>query len=88
MARLILRTTAGIMLSASLLLHGCVPLVAAGAGAAVAAGTVVYVEGKLETTYPASFDRTWTATMAALQDSTLQITEANKKLTEGRIQAQ
>ena len=50
MARIILHVLALTVLSASRLVQGCVPLVAAGAGAAAAAGTVAYVEGDLETT--------------------------------------
>jgi len=61
--------------------------VAAGAGAAAAAGTVAYVEGELDTTYAASLDRTWNATMAALKDSQLGITDQKKDVAHATIKA-
>ena len=76
------------VLSASLMLQGCVPLVAAGAGAVAAGGTVAYVNGDLETTYAAPLNRTWDATMGALRDSQLRITDTQKDATKGTVKAQ
>lgn len=70
-----------------MLLQGCVPLVAAGAGAVAAAGTVSYVEGDLETTYGSSLNRTWDATLGALQDAKLQITDSQRAAGKGTIKA-
>jgi len=69
MVRTVLHIIAGIALGVSLMLQGCVPLVAAGAGA------IAYSEGSLDTTYSASLNRTWDATMGALRDSQLNITD-------------
>jgi Protein of unknown function (DUF3568) len=78
---------AAIVFGVSLMLQGCVPLVAAGAGAAAGAGTIAYTEGSLDTTYAASVDRTWNATMAALKDSQLNITEQQKDAAQATIKA-
>jgi hypothetical protein len=77
-----------IVLSTSLMLQGCVPLLAAGAGAVAAGGTVAYMNGDLETTYPAAMNRTWDATMGALRDTQLRITDTQKDAAQGTIKAQ
>jgi hypothetical protein len=87
MARIILQALAWTVLSAGLVLQGCVPLLAAGAGAAAAAGTVAYVEGDLDTTYAASFNRTWDASMGAVKDAALQVTDMQKDGVQGTIKA-
>jgi hypothetical protein len=90
MIRQALQIMAGLVLGMSMMLQGCVPLVAAGAaagGAAAGAGAIAYSEGSLDTTYPASLDRTWNATMAALKDSQLGLTEQQKDVAHGTIKA-
>jgi hypothetical protein len=83
----VLRVIGGVMLSACLTLQGCVPLVAAGAGAVAAGGTVAYVRGDLETTYPAPLNRTWDATMGALREAQLRVTDTQKDAAKGTIKA-
>jgi len=87
MAKTVLHILGGVVLGLSLMLQGRVPLVAAGAGAAAAAGTMAYVEGKLDTTYAASLNRTWDATMAALKESQLRIVEQQKDIAYATIKA-
>jgi len=87
MTKTVLYILGAVVLGLSLMVQGCVPLLAAGAGAAAAAGTVAYVEGDLETTYAASLDRTWNATMAALRDSQLRITDQQKDVAHATIKA-
>lgn len=87
MAKTVLHIIGGVVLGLSLMVQGCVPLVAAGAGAAAAAGTMAYVEGELDTTYAASLNRTWDATMAALKESQLRIVEQQKDIAHATITA-
>ena len=75
------------LLCASLILQGCGALVAGGAGAAAGGGAVAYVRGESQATYPASMDRTWGATMGALQDVKLKVTEAQRDGAQGTIKA-
>jgi hypothetical protein len=84
----VLQAIGWVVLGASVLLQGCVPLLAVGAGAVAAGGTVAYVNGDLETTYPAALNRTWDATMGALQDAQLRITDTQRDATQGTIKAQ
>ena len=76
----------GVLLSMSLMMQGCM-LVAVGAGAAAGAGTVAYIKGELQTTYAASLDRTWDATLGALKDLDFRIIETQKGGAEGDIEA-
>lgn len=87
MAKTVLHIIGGVVLGLSLMVQGCVPLVAAGAGAVAAAGTMAYVEGELDTTYAASLNRTWDATMAALKESQLRIVEQQKDIAHATIKA-
>lgn len=87
MAKTVLHIIGGVVLGVSLMLQGCVPLLAAGAGAAAAAGTIAYVEGDLDTTYAASLNRTWDATMGALKDSQLRIVEQQKDIAHATMKA-
>jgi hypothetical protein len=75
------------LLGSSLILMGCGALVAGGAGAAVGGGAVAYVRGESQATYPASLDRTWGATLRALQDTNLKVTETQRDGTQGAIEA-
>lgn len=83
----VLSVIGGIVFVMSLMLQGCVPLVAAGVGAAAGAGAVAYSEGALDTTYAASLNRTWDATMGALKDAQLSITEQQKDEAHATIKA-
>jgi hypothetical protein len=75
-----------VLLSMSLLLQGCM-LLAVGAGAAAGAGTMAYIAGEFQTTYAASLDRTWNATLEALKDLDFRIIATQKDETEGDIEA-
>lgn len=71
------------LLCAVIIMQGCVAVVGAGAGA----GTVAYVRGELQTTYAASFNRTWEASLAALKDLGITVYNTQKDATEGDIEA-
>jgi hypothetical protein len=87
MKRMMMRAMLVGVICASFVWQGCGALVAGGAGAAAGAGTVAYVRGELQSTYPASFDRTWNATLAALQESDLRVTETERDGAQGTINA-
>ena len=70
----------------ALCLNGCV-LLAVGAGAGIGAGTYAYVKGALEAAYPASYQETWSATLAALDALELRKMSASKDAIGGQIQA-
>jgi hypothetical protein len=71
------------LLCAVIIMQGCVAVVGAGAGA----GTVAYVRGELQTTYAASFNRTWEASLASLKDLGITVYNTQKDATEGDIEA-
>ena len=71
------------LLCAVVMLQGCVFVVGAGAGAA----TVAYVGGELKTTYAASFNRTWEASLGALRDLEISVYNTKKEMSEGVIEA-
>ena len=71
------------LLCSVLILQGCVAVIGAGAGA----GTVAYVRGELQTTYAASFNRTWEASLTALKDLGITVYNTDKDATEGNIEA-
>ncbi|HXH12916.1 MAG TPA: DUF3568 family protein [Alphaproteobacteria bacterium] len=87
MKRTVMRAMLVGIICASFVWQGCGALVAGGAGAAAGAGTVAYVRGELQSTYPASFDRTWNATLGALQESNLRVTETERDGAKGTINA-
>ncbi len=72
-----------LLLFSMLMMPGCVAIIGAGAGA----GTVAYVRGELQTAYAASFNRTWDATIAALNDLGITIYNTKRDATEGDIEA-
>ena len=49
--------------------------------------TVAYVKGELKTTYAASLDRAWEATLSALKDLQIKVRESKKDATKGDIEA-
>jgi len=81
MVKKVLPIIGGIVLGVSLMLQGCVPLVAAGAGA------IAYTEASLDTTYAASLNRTWDATIGALRDAQLSITDQQKDVAHATVKA-
>jgi hypothetical protein len=48
---------------------------------------VAYVKGELQSTYAAPFDRTWRATLAALRDADMKVTDTQRDSTQGTITA-
>jgi uncharacterized lipoprotein len=76
-----------VLFGATLILQGCGALAAGGAGAAAGAGTVAYVRGEAQSTYSASFDRTWNATLGALQEAKLQVKDMEREGSQGTIKA-
>ena len=90
MHRARMRVVQGLMLvicGAALILQGCGALLAGGAGAAAGAGTVAYVRGEAQSTYPASFERTWNATLSALQEAKMQVQDMDREGSQGTIRA-
>jgi len=84
-----MKTIIGIILvlvCMSFMLQGCL-LLAAGAGAGAGVATVAYVKGELKTTYAASLNRTWEATLSALKDLRINVYSSKKDATEGSIEA-
>ena len=75
-----------ILFCMSFMLQGCL-LLAVGAGAGAGAATVAYIKGELRTTYAASLDRTWEATLSALKDLQINVRSTKKDATEGNIEA-
>ncbi|MFI5322771.1 MAG: DUF3568 family protein [Thermodesulfobacteriota bacterium] len=58
------------------ILTGCLAAAAVGGAAAAGAGTVAYIKGELKSTEEASLNKTWSATVAAIDD--LQFLVTNK----------
>ena len=75
-----------VLMGMGLMLQGCL-LLAAGAGAGAGVATVAYVKGELKTTYAASLDRTWDATLGALKDLQINVRSSKKDATEGNVEA-
>jgi uncharacterized lipoprotein len=76
-----------VLFGATLMLQGCGALLAGGAGAAAGAGTIAYVRGEAQSTYPASFERTWNATLGALQEANLKVQDTDQDGSQGTIKA-
>jgi len=84
-----MRTMAGMVLIVAcmgLMFQGCL-LLAVGAGAGAGAATVAYVKGELKTSYAASLNRTWDATLSALKDLRINVYSSKKDAIEGNIEA-
>jgi hypothetical protein len=75
-----------VLICMSFMLQGCL-LLAAGAGAGAGVATMAYVKGELKTTYAASLNRTWDATLSALKDLQINVRSSKKDATEGDIEA-
>ena len=63
---------------------GCAPLAFIG-GAALGVGGYKYYNGALIVIYKAPFNKTWDASVSALEKLDYQIYESNKKITSGTI---
>ncbi len=63
---------------------GCAPLAFIG-GAALGVGGYKYYNGALIVIYKAPFNKTWDASVSALENLDYQIYESNKKMTSGTI---
>ena len=68
----------------SFIFAGCAPLAFIG-GAALGVGGYKYYNGALIVIYKASFNKTWDASVSALENLDYQIYESNKKMTSGTI---
>lgn len=77
---------AGLLFGLMLSIQGCA-LFLVGAGAGAGAGTVAYVKGELQSTYAASLDRTWNATMTSLKEMNITIQKEKKDSLGGEIDA-
>ena len=73
---------AGVLIS--FIFAGCAPLAFIG-GAALGVGGYKYYNGALIVIYKASFNKTWDASVSALENLDYQIYESNKKMTSGTI---
>ena len=54
---------------------GCALFVVAGAGAAAGVGTAQYISGELKQAYAAPMDKTWNASLAAVEELKMKTTE-------------
>lgn len=68
----------------SLMLSGCAPMAFIG-GAALGVGGYKYYNDALVVIYQAPFEKTWNASLSALEKMDYQIYKINKKLTSGTI---
>ncbi len=84
-ARVTLLSCAWILLAGGML-SGCV-FAALAVGATAAVGTVAYVKGELRTEEEVPLDRTWEATLAALEKLELHVAEKSKDGLQGRAAA-
>jgi hypothetical protein len=70
------KLSALLVLAAFFAMTGCAAvLLGVGAGAGAGAGTYAYIDGQLERTYPASYERTYQACTGILKDLNLPIKE-------------
>lgn len=80
-----LRLIAVLLLGGVCILSGCGVLLFGGAVAGGAAGSYVWVNEELKTDYPASFDRTWTATEKTVAGMRGTQVEPVKEISQGTI---
>jgi hypothetical protein len=67
---------------------GCVvPVVLIGAGAAGGVGSYAYINGQVDATVSATYERTWAATISALKELEFPITSQTKDNWQGQIAA-
>lgn len=72
-------------ITAPLPLHNGCAVVLVGAGAAIGAGTVAYVNGELQAAHEVGLDRAWNATIKTMNDMKCKITETDKDTLEGKM---
>jgi len=70
----------------ALLFSGCA-LFLVGAGVAVGAGTVAYVDGELKAADNVTMDKGWNASLRAMQDLEFKVAESQKDALAGKIVA-
>lgn len=70
----------------TLLFSGCA-LFLVGAGVAVGAGTVAYVDGELKAADNVTMDKGWNASLRAMQDLEFKVAESQKDALAGKIVA-
>jgi hypothetical protein len=68
----------------SIVLSSCAPVAFIG-GAAIGLGGYKYYDGKLVVIYPASLEKTFDASISAMENLEYQIYERQRKLTSGKI---
>jgi hypothetical protein len=68
-----------------LLLAGCATAAMVGVGAGAGVGTYSYTRGELALDYPYPFDRTWDASLAAVEKLDIQLTQQGRDSLGGRI---
>ena len=73
-----------ILMLISLFFSGCLPLVFIG-GAAIGVGGYKYYNGALVVIYQTSFDKTWNASVAAMEKMGYEIYERNRKIASGKM---
>jgi hypothetical protein len=72
----------------SLLLCGCSTAVLVGVGAGAGVGTYSYLRGELTMDYPYAYDRTWNASLTALDRLEIEVTSRQRDALGGKITAQ
>jgi len=82
-----LRLIVVLLLGGVCLLSGCEVLLFGGAIAGGATGSYVWINEELKTDYPASFDRTWTATEKTVAGMRGTQVEPVKEISQGTINA-
>lgn len=69
-------------------LQGCALITAAELGAAAAGGSMAYKNGVLETSYAAPYDRTWDATLRAMERMKLKVVGVQKGAEKGTVESE
>lgn len=70
-----------------LILTGCLAAAAVGGAAAAGAGTVAYIKGELKATEEASLDKTWEATVGAVDELNFLLINKIKDAVSAELEA-
>lgn len=70
-----------------LILTGCLTAAAVGGAAAAGAGTVAYIKGELKATEEASLNKTWAATVAAVDELEFLVINKIKDAVSAELEA-
>jgi hypothetical protein len=70
-----------------LVLTGCLAAAAVGGAAAAGAGTVAYIKGELKATEEASMDKTWKATVGAVDELNFLVINKIKDAVSAELEA-